>query len=124
MDIVTIPGQLVPHVREGALYLLGLAADEAGKETDRKKPALEAPLRRFDEVRALLEALPFEVNTRARIDGGRGPLVLEALTEDTKVTRGIAETARSEGHTELADEYFSDLPAMERFTASLSGAGA
>jgi hypothetical protein len=123
MSAVTIPAQLVPHVRDGAMYLLGLAADEIGRETECRKPEMQGPLQRFDAVRALLEALPAEASVRARIDGAQAFLLREALIEDTKVTRGMAESARNQGHVELADEYAVDLPAMETYTASLMAVG-
>jgi hypothetical protein len=122
MSVITIPARLVPHFRDGAMYLLGLAADEIGVQTDRRTPELQGPLQRFDAARALLEALPVE--GRARVHGAQASLLREALIEDIRATRGLAESASSEGHVELADEYAVDLPAMETFTASLCGAGA
>jgi hypothetical protein len=118
-ETLTIPARLVPHVRDGAMYLLGIAADDIGVQTDRAKPELQGPLQRFDAARALLEALPAVAGMRARIDGAQAVLLREALIEDTDVTRGMAESARNQGEVELAEEYAADLPAMETFTASL-----
>jgi hypothetical protein len=118
--IITIPAPLVPHVREAVTYMLGQAGDEILGQTERRDPELGEPLRRFDAMHALLDALaPTGPDTAARVDGAHAPAMVDALREQMVVRASVAETAQREGRTELAHKYTAELAELMAFMAAL-----
>jgi hypothetical protein len=120
---ITIPVPIVPHAREGAIYLLGLAADDIGKESDRATPELEAPLQRFDAARTLLDALPDVASAPIDIGDEHRQTLLDALWDTTAASAGLAESAAREGDTELAWTRAGEVEDLSAYTARLSMAG-
>jgi hypothetical protein len=118
MSTITIPAQIVPHARDGALYLLGLACNEIGNQTDCAPPDLEGPLQRFDTLRGLLDALAVE--GPARVDEAYRPTLLDALWEDAAVTIGMRDTNASEGYRGTALKHAVEVEDVTGFIAALS----
>jgi hypothetical protein len=87
MSTVTIPAQLSPVAREGAVCMLGEAAADIKSLAQRRETCshlelLAEPLARLDTMRGLVDALdPFTINEDATIDGGHMPALRDALQE-------------------------------------------
>jgi hypothetical protein len=84
---------------------------------------LAEPLARLDSFRALLEALPTESETAARVDREHLPELCEALREQARTFADAVNTAREEGHAEVADEYGAELVDVEAFLSALATCG-
>jgi hypothetical protein len=110
---MTIPPQLVPHIREATTHDLGMAASDILKQSERKYPELQEPLRRFDAIRAVLDAMPAEPDTSAQVEQALVPPMVEALREHARQLTGMATTARQEGEIELAAKRKAELDQIE-----------
>lgn len=120
---ITIPAQLVPHVRSGAMYWLGQAAGDILGESERKDPKLEGPFQRFDTMRAVLDSLSSD-DTPAHVEHALVPAMVEALREHARALNHVPETARTEGHAAEADEYQAQLDDLEAGLNDLLAVGA
>ena len=118
MTTIAIPAQIVPHARAGALYLLGLACNEIGEQTDMAEPELAGPLERFDTLRGLVETL--SVQGAAQVDEVCRPVLLDALWEDAAVTVSLRDTNASDGARGTALKHAAAVEDITGFIAALS----
>jgi hypothetical protein len=110
---ITIPSQLVPHVRAAATHDLGQAGGDILGQSERPSPELQEPLERFDTMRAVLDALPSDPNTVAYVEAVYFRPAVEALREHARFLWGIMETARREGHADMAAQHKAELDTLE-----------
>lgn len=115
---IEIPLPLVAHARSAATYMIGLVADEIGKETDLVNPKLEPLFERFDAWRALIAALGSD--SPVQVSESQRPMLLVALQDHTTAYRGVRDTLTSEGHDAEASTYAAEVRNLEGFVTSLS----
>ena len=120
---ITIPAQLVKHVRAGATWDLGQAAGDILGQSERKGGDLQEPLRRFDAMRAVLDSLPSD-ETPAHVEPALVPAMVEALRWHARALNGVTETARQEGDANLAGECQAELDELEAGLNDLLSVGA
>jgi hypothetical protein len=120
---ITVPAGLVPHAREATVDLFGEAASDIAEQVGLRDCELVAPLARLHSFRGLLELLPTEPNTAARVSVERLPALSEALREQARTFAGVVQTARDEGHTDVADTYGAELDDLEAFVSALAVCG-
>jgi hypothetical protein len=118
-DTIPIPTVIVPHAYDGALYMLGLAADEIGKESDRRGTGMSDALAIFDARRALFDAT-CQPDPGVEIDEAQLDELLEALREDIAVTALMLKTETEEGHLDVARRHGRDLAEATAFVETLS----
>jgi hypothetical protein len=110
---ITIPAPLVPHAREATIYELGQAGGDILGQSERKDPELREPLKRFDTIRAVLDALPADPVGATDVEPTLVPTMAEALRGHARYLAGAVKTARQEGHADVANEYEARLGELE-----------
>jgi hypothetical protein len=121
--MITIPAPLVEHAREGTIYLFGKAGLDIAGQAELRDHELAEPLARLDSFRALLEVLPTDPDTAAQVGMERLPALCEALREQARTFFDAAQTAREEGHAEVADTYAAKLDDVQAFVSALAACG-
>jgi len=119
--MIEIPVQLVPEVRNAAIYMLGCAGSDIMGEVERADSDLQGPLERFDAFRALIDALPVESDAAAHVhvDQAHAAVIVDALREHIHATQGVTVTAAQEGHADLTRRYAVIWADLESFAATL-----
>jgi ketosteroid isomerase-like protein len=121
---IPIPTVIVPHACEAALYMLGLAADEIGKQSDQGATGMSDALALFDARRNLFETLRQQTDPGVEIDEAQRHELFEALRDHTAVTAGQVKTATEEGHMDEARKHARDLAELTEFVEKLTEAAA
>jgi hypothetical protein len=119
---VVIPTEVVEHVHEAALYMLGKACDPIMAQVDCAKPDLGEPFRRFDTMRVIFE-LTAKKRSNLQLDPKIQPAVLEAMREWAKATADVISTAAGEDREyEMVHRYAAQLADGAAFITTLSAA--
>jgi hypothetical protein len=117
---ITIPAPLVEHVHDATLYHLGKAGDEIMGQAELSKPELGEPLRRFDTMRALVDATSADYGSDIEVKTSPDAL-LAALRDWAQATGHIVATASEEGEDKLAEKYAGQLAAVTEFMVTVGG---
>ncbi len=113
MSTITIPPQLVPHVRSAVTHDLGEAGGDILGQSERKNPKLTEPLERFDRLRAVLDALPADPDTPARVQQALVPPTAEALRDHARTLTEMQASALQQHDVAGVDKMQAELDELE-----------